>query len=268
MFTAATYLPKPLCECNVVELGAGVGLVGMFTAAKGSPMTYLTDLQEVSIIKSTVPTLLYIYFLNITRYLKTNLIIIIIIIIIMIIIKVLPVLEVNVKHNPHISNRIKIQRVAWGTEDWRYFTDTHLRSNENHTNIIDHLHDSSTSSSGDVNCSQNSSSSSSSQIDLVLLADCVYWPVLFEPLVSTLRGLCSSEVNGGQGATVIMAHTRRWKKVRYTFYSPHALSLPLFSLSLSSIYIYVVCLCGLCVCVCVCFVFSRHMYCLNRTVLH
>jgi hypothetical protein len=61
MFTAATYLPKPLCECNVVELGAGVGLVGMFTAAKGSPMTYLTDLQEVSIIKSIVPTLLYIF---------------------------------------------------------------------------------------------------------------------------------------------------------------------------------------------------------------
>jgi hypothetical protein len=132
------------------------------------------------------------------------------------IIKVLPVLEVNVKHNPHISNRIKIQRVAWGTEDWRYFTDANLISNEN-TNI-DQLQDSSSSSS----------SSSSSQIELVLLADCVYWPVLFEPLVSTLRGLCSSEVNGGQGATVIMAHTRRWKKVRYTFYSiPRSLALAL-----------------------------------------
>jgi len=75
--------------------------------------------------------------------------------------------------------------------------------------------------------------------DVILLADCVYWPVLFSPLIETLRGLlngtttattksCSKAVRGvgsgdggsagvvveGTGATVLMAHTRRWKKVR------------------------------------------------------
>jgi hypothetical protein len=79
--------------------------------------------------------------------------------------------------------------------------------------------------------------------DLILLADCVYWPVLFAPLVETLKGLCApppppstpppppppssssstpSRVLPSQqpeqqatsaGATVLMAHTRRWKKV-------------------------------------------------------
>jgi hypothetical protein len=48
--------------------------------------------------------------------------------------------------------------------------------------------------------------------NLVLLADCVYWPALFAPLVETLRGLCAPRADGGGGCEVLMAHTRRWKK--------------------------------------------------------
>eukprot|EP00668_Euglena_longa_P029717 GGOE01037085.1.p1 GENE.GGOE01037085.1~~GGOE01037085.1.p1 ORF type:complete len:173 (+),score=53.32 GGOE01037085.1:143-661(+) len=43
-------------------------------------------------------------------------------------------------------------------------------------------------------------------VDLVLVADCVYWEELFAPLVATLRHFTA------QGALVLMAHVRRWTR--------------------------------------------------------
>jgi hypothetical protein len=40
-------LPKPLSECHVLELGAGVGLVGLFAASMGCKSMTVTDMEEV-----------------------------------------------------------------------------------------------------------------------------------------------------------------------------------------------------------------------------
>ena len=122
-------LPKPLHELNCLELGAGVGLVGLFMAGLGCESACVTDLAEVC-----------------------------------------PILQRNVDANPTLAGKVSVRPLAWGTEDW--------------VGVVEER-----------------------APDLVLLADCVYWACLFEPLADTLEALCNNS-----NTTVIMAHTRRWKK--------------------------------------------------------
>lgn len=60
--------------------------------------------------------------------------------------------------------------------------------------------------------------------DLILASDCVYYDVLFQPLLQTLKWLCGiggekgCEKRGeGVGPVVLLAHLRRWKKDGHFF---------------------------------------------------
>ena len=83
--------------------------------------------------------------------------------------EVVPSLRENVAANPLLQG-VEVQPLAWGTNDWQ-----------------------------DVTRKQCP--------DLVLVADCVYWPELFQPLADTIESLCIH-----CRATVLIAHTRRWKR--------------------------------------------------------
>uniref|UniRef100_A0A7S2WGL8 Calmodulin-lysine N-methyltransferase n=1 Tax=Rhizochromulina marina TaxID=1034831 RepID=A0A7S2WGL8_9STRA len=122
-------LDKPLEQLHCLELGAGIGLAGLFAAGLGCRTATLTDLPEV-----------------------------------------LPILEKNLDANPSLADRVFVAPLSWGTDDWRLA----------HQGRVP---------------------------DLILAADCVYWPELFAPLEDTLFHLCSQF-----GATVLLAHTKRWKR--------------------------------------------------------
>jgi len=123
-------------DLQCLELGAGVGLVGIFAAALGIGHTTLTDLPDV-----------------------------------------LEALHINVTLNTPLltstvgQSRVAVRALAWGTSDSDRFTG----------------------------------------IDLVLVADCVYWECLFAPLLHTLAALTAT------GAIVFMAHVRRWAHDRRFF---------------------------------------------------
>uniref|UniRef100_A0A7S2GHQ3 Calmodulin-lysine N-methyltransferase n=1 Tax=Octactis speculum TaxID=3111310 RepID=A0A7S2GHQ3_9STRA len=152
-------LPDHVSNLDCLELGAGVGLVGLFMAALGCKRTWVTDLPEV-----------------------------------------LPILQRNVEVNPELAPRVTVCPLTWGTNDWEAWQQS-----------------SASSSSSSLGRNDNGSMPAARIFSgerreggaklVVLLADCVYWPELFGPLLDTLTGLCDS-----CGATVIMAHTRRWKK--------------------------------------------------------
>lgn len=163
----------------MLELGAGVGLVGIWAVAAGCSSSTVTDLVEV-----------------------------------------LPILRANVDANPTLAPKLSVRPCAWGTDDWRAWSpksDTPSWSNsENSTTATPHA--SVDKAAGAVTAdsllevAQNDRDDSEPAPNLVLIADCVYWPELFAPLVETLRGLCAPRASGGCGCEVLMAHTRRWKK--------------------------------------------------------
>ena len=53
----AALLPKPLHDCHVLELGSGIGLVGLFAAAAGARSSTVTDLEEVRNARRGHPSL-------------------------------------------------------------------------------------------------------------------------------------------------------------------------------------------------------------------
>ncbi|CAM9326309.1 unnamed protein product, partial [Phaeothamnion confervicola] len=134
---------KPLSQLKILELGAGVGLVGLHLAARGACEVVLTDLPEV------VPLLAANAMLNFSPDAETA------------------VAGGDLRHR---GGWISAAALTWGApaawqDDVRF-----------------------------ANC------------DVVVAADCVYWESLFVPLLDTLSWFTAG------GATVILAHVRRWKR--------------------------------------------------------
>lgn len=178
---AQPFLPGgSLASCHVLELGAGVGLVGIWAVAAGCASSTVTDLTEV-----------------------------------------LPILRANVDANPTLAPQLRVRPCAWGTDDWRAWaplsgtSDSPTSRKSPSATLVN--------SSGNIFAGEAGTTTQAEAIEevsddneptpnLVLVADCVYWPELFAPLVETLRGLCAPRASGGCGCEVLMAHTRRWKK--------------------------------------------------------
>jgi len=179
---AQPFLPGgSLASCHVLELGAGVGLVGIWAVAAGCASSTVTDLTEV-----------------------------------------LPILRANVDANPTLAPQLRVRPCAWGTDDWRAWAPLSGTS-DSPTSRKSPLATSFVNSSGSIFAGEAGTTTQAEAVEevsdgkeptpnLVLVADCVYWPELFAPLVETLRGLCAPRASGGCGCEVLMAHTRRWKK--------------------------------------------------------
>lgn len=193
-------LGKSLADVDIIELGAGVGLLGLFLASLGCPCVAVTDLPEV-----------------------------------------LPILQRNLDVNPELEGRVSVQPLTWGTSDWRQImlsgrgnaaaapaSATTSSGNSSGSSAAANSSNSFNGYAGSSESSLTAAVKALEQEDLdlgmdamitarggrrrgrdlvVVLADCVYWPSLFQPLADTLEALCKD-----CGATVLMCHTRRWKK--------------------------------------------------------
>jgi hypothetical protein len=95
-------------------------------------------------------------------------------------------IELN-RDQPMISSKIEAQVLNWGDVDHVSFIMDRFADNSHNDTV--------------------SSSSDRQAPPLVLIADCVYWENLFDPLVQTIRSLVLD-----YKCTVLMAYVKRWKK--------------------------------------------------------
>lgn len=133
-------LTNPLQRLLILELGAGIGLCGIFVARLLASL----GLADMNVIVTDLPEAMD----NLNKNISLN----------------------------SLSHVVKPEILRWGNEDdlshtlkdWKQQTSDHPL--------------------------------------LVIAADCVYWECLYQPFLNTLTDLVS------RGATILIAHVRRWKK--------------------------------------------------------